>query len=92
MFSFEGHGLVTNEVPPCEPMSSSLNSSLDGSSTDIASLFPNIPTSPGGLSPLSMNHQAMIAAGQPILNPGTQLKIAQVVPCNNTVIMAEQCR
>ena len=61
---------MTNEASPCDPMPFSANPSLDGSNSDLASLFPNVPTSSGGLSPLSVNHPTVMTAGQPILNPG----------------------
>jgi hypothetical protein len=61
-------GGVSGDVSSCDPMSSSLTPSMD--SSDLTGLFPSVPNSPGGLSPLSLAPQSVIGVGQPILNPG----------------------
>ena len=62
-----GSGGVSGDVSSCDPMATSLTPGMD--SSDLTGLFPSVPNSPGGLSPLSLAPQSVIGVGQPILNP-----------------------
>ena len=70
IFSFllGSSGGVSGDVSSCDPMSSSLTPGMD--SSELTGLFPSVPNSPVGLSPLSLAPQSVIGVGQPILNPG----------------------
>ncbi|XP_046839506.1 heterogeneous nuclear ribonucleoprotein L-like isoform X3 [Xenia sp. Carnegie-2017] len=57
----------TSETSACDAMSSSITSSSDGS--EIMGLYPSVPNSPGGLSPLPLTSQNVIGVGQHLLNP-----------------------
>ncbi|XP_028396801.1 heterogeneous nuclear ribonucleoprotein L-like [Dendronephthya gigantea] len=63
----QGSSGVSGDSTSCDPMSTSLTPGMDNS--DLAGLFPSVPNSPGGLSPLSLAPQSVIGSGQTILNP-----------------------